>query len=209
MPRSLPRDAVGKPTGRAAALRGAIGARIARFPSDREGATAVEFALVAMPFLCLVAAIVETALAFFAGQVLDNAVSSASRQLYTGQFQAARSTDPAPPPDTTAQSVALQKFKDAICAGRVTIFSCRSLKVDVLAMGDGSDLVPPSPIDGAKRDWRPGFGTKYQNPGSNQIAIVQAAVEFPVFFGFLDPHTLANGKRVLQSTVVFRTEPFQ
>jgi hypothetical protein len=30
--------------------------------------------------------------------------------------------------------------------------------------------------------------------------IVQAAVEFPVFFSFLNPNTLANGKRVLQST---------
>ncbi len=169
----------------------------------------MEFALIAMPFLCLVAAIVETALAFFAGQILDNAVSSASRQLYTGQFQAARATDPAPPRNTTTQQVALKKFKDAICNGRVTIFSCSSIKVDVLAMADGSSFTPPSPIDSAKRDWRTGFGTQYQNPGSNQIVIVQAAVEFPVFFGFLNPHTLANGKRVLQSTVVFRTEPFQ
>ncbi|MCF4126996.1 TadE/TadG family type IV pilus assembly protein [Methylobacterium sp. SyP6R] len=209
MPRHRPLDAVGKPAGRVPALCGRIGARVARFPSDREGATAVEFALIAMPFLCLVAAIVETALAFFAGQVLDNAVSSASRQLYTGQFQAARSGDPAPPPDTTAQAVALQKFKDAICHGRVTIFSCSSVKVDVLAMADGSDLTPQSPVDGARRDWRTDFGTHYQNPGSNQIVIVQAAVEFPVFFGFLNPDTLANGRRVLQSTVVFRTEPFQ
>jgi pilus assembly protein Flp/PilA len=53
------------------------------------------------------------------------------------------------------------------------------------------------------------FGTQYQTPGSNQIAIVQAAVEYPVFFSFLNPNTLANGKRVLQSTVAFRTEPFQ
>jgi hypothetical protein len=34
-----------------------------------------------------------------------------------------------------------------------------------------------------------------------KIVIVQAAVEFPVFFSFLNPNTLANGKRVLQSTV--------
>lgn len=201
MPRSHPRDAVGRPTGRAAALRRRIGTQIVRFPSAREGATAVEFGLIAMPFLCLVAAIVETALAFFAGQVFDNAVSSASRQLYTGQFQAALSADPG--------AVALQKFKDAICTSPVPIFSCSTLKVDVLVVGDGADLSPPSPIDSARREWRPDFGTKYQNPGSNQIVIVQAAVEFPVFFGIFNPDTLTNGQRVLQSTVVFRTEPFQ
>jgi Flp pilus assembly protein TadG len=202
----------GPPAGRAAGLRNRVVTRIARFPSAREGATAVEFALIAMPFLCLIAAIIETALAFFAGQILDNAVSSAARQLYTGQFQAARSTDPAPPPNTTTQAVALQKFKDALCNGRVTIFSCSSVKVDVLTMADGSDFTPPNPIDTANRAWRTtptAFGTQYQNPGSNQIVIVQAAVEFPVFFGFLNPNTLANGKRVLQSTVVFRTEPYQ
>ncbi|KMO15976.1 hypothetical protein SQ03_15805 [Methylobacterium platani JCM 14648] len=172
----------------------------------------MEFALIAMPFLCLVAAIVETALAFFAGQVLDNAVSSAARQLYTGQFQTARASDPAPPSGTTSQQVALQKFKDAICNGRVTIFSCSDVKIDVLTMADTTDYTPASPIDASKKAWRltpTAFGTQYQNPSSNQIVIVQAAVEFPVFFSFLNPNTLANGKRVLQSTVAFRTEPYQ
>ncbi|WP_245524306.1 TadE/TadG family type IV pilus assembly protein [Methylobacterium nonmethylotrophicum] len=190
----------------------AIRRRIARFPSASGGATAVEFGLIAMPFLCLVAAIIETALAFFAGQVLDNAVSNAARQLYTGQFQTARSSDPAPPAGTTAQQVALQKFKDAVCNGRVTIFACSDIKVDVLTLSDGTDYTPQSPVDSGTKAWRTSpttFGTQYQNPGSNQIVIVQAAVEFPVFFSFLNPNTLANGKRVLQSTVAFRTEPYQ
>ncbi|GJD62122.1 pilus assembly protein TadE [Methylobacterium frigidaeris] len=186
----------------------AIRWRIAGFPFAREGATAVEFGLIGMPFLCLVAAITETALAFFAGQVLDNAVSSAARQLYTGQFQAARAADPAPPANTTTQQVALQKFKDAICNSRVAIFSCSTVKVDVLTVTDGTTYTPASPVDAGSRSWRNDFGTKYQNPGPSQIVIVQAAVEFPVFFGFLNPNTLSNGRRVLQSTVAFRTEPF-
>ncbi|WP_288587611.1 TadE/TadG family type IV pilus assembly protein [uncultured Methylobacterium sp.] len=197
------------------ALRGATGRRagaVRRFSACRDGATAVEFGLIAMPFLCLIAAIVETALAFFAGQVLDNAVSSAARQLYTGQFQAARAADPPPPADKTTQQVALDKFKDAICNGRVTIFACSNVKVDVLMMPDGGSYTPASPIDSSTKSWRTtptAFGTQYQDPASNRIVIVQAAVEFPVFFSFLNPNTLANGKRVLQSTVAFRTEPFQ
>jgi Flp pilus assembly protein TadG len=183
--------------------------RIAGFPSARDGATAVEFALIGLPFLLLIAAITETALAFFAGQVLDNAVSGAARQLYTGQFQAARAADPSPPPDTTPQQVALQKFKEAICASRVAIISCSTVKVDVLVLADGASFTPASPVDAASRSWRSDFGTQYQKPGPSQIVIVQAAAEFPVFFGFLNPQTLANGKRVLQSTVAFRTEPFQ
>ncbi|WP_245447477.1 TadE family protein [Methylobacterium sp. 17Sr1-1] len=169
----------------------------------------MEFALIGLPFFLLIAAITETALAFFAGQVLDNAVSGAARQLYTGQFQAARAADPPPPPDTTTQQVALRKFKDAICASRVAIFSCNTIKVDVLALADGASFTPASPVDAGARSWRSDFGTRYQKPGPSQIVIVQAAAEFPVFFGFLNPHTLTNGRRVLQSTVAFRTEPFQ
>lgn len=213
MPRRRPLHAVGPSPGHAAtAPSAAIRRRIAGFAAAREGATAVEFGLIAVPFLCLIAAIVETALAFFAGQVLDNAVSSASRQLYTGQFQAARASDPPPPADKTTQQVALEKFKAAICDGRVTIFACGDVKVEVLTMADTASYAPPSPIDSGARAWRSSpsaFGTQYQNPGSNQIVVVQAAVEFPVFFSFLNPNTLANGKRVLQSTVAFRTEPYQ
>lgn len=227
MPRTRSSETAAPPGGRIATARGAgpvpvagpvrgraraLHRALAGFAAAREGATAVEFGLIAMPFLCLIAAIIETALAFFAGQVLDNAVSSASRQLYTGQFQAARASDPPPASGTTSQGVALQKFKEALCNGRVTIFSCNAVKIDVLTMSDDASFTPPSPIDAASRSWRStptAFGTQYQNPGSNQIVIVQAAVEFPVFFSFLSPKTLANGKRVLQSTVAFRTEPYQ
>ncbi|WP_082172161.1 TadE/TadG family type IV pilus assembly protein [Methylobacterium indicum] len=208
MPSRRAQHEAGPPSGRP--TRG--GATIRRFCAARDGATAVEFGLIAMPFLCLVAAIVETALAFFAGQVLDNAVSSAARQLYTGQFQAARASDPPPPQGKTTQQVALDAFKAAICNGRVTIFACSSVKVDVLTMPDGGSYTPGSPIDSTTKSWRTtptAFGTQYQDPGSNRIVIVQAAVEFPVFFSFLNPNTLANGKRVLQSTVAFRTEPYQ
>lgn len=188
--------------------RGRLGAPrrwAARFASAREGVTAVEFGLIAMPFLCLMAAIVETALAFFAGQILDNAVSNAARQLYTGQFQAAR-------PANASAKETLATFGEAICKSRVTLFDCRSVKIDVLNMTGKTNYTPSSPIDATSRTWREKptkFGEQYENPGSNDIVLVQAAVEFPVFFSFLNPGTLANGKRVLQSTVAFRTEPYQ
>ena len=49
--------------------------RIARlFARQQSGAVAVEFGLVALPFLGLTFAILETALVFFAGQTLETAV---------------------------------------------------------------------------------------------------------------------------------------
>jgi len=40
--------------------------------------------------------------------------------------------------------------------------------------------------------------------------IATAAVKFPVFFGLLNPglSNFADGSKLLQSTAVFRTEPY-
>ena len=53
----------------------------------QDGAVAVEFGLVAAPFLLLVFAIMETAIVFFAGQTLETAVADSARLILTGQAQ--------------------------------------------------------------------------------------------------------------------------
>ena len=58
-----------------------------RFVRQQDGAAAVEFALVALPFLALTFAIMETALVFFAGQTLEAAATEAGRLIMTGQAQ--------------------------------------------------------------------------------------------------------------------------
>ena len=55
------------------------------FARHQDGAAAVEFALVAVPFLALLFAILETALVFFAGQTLETAASDSARMIMTGQ----------------------------------------------------------------------------------------------------------------------------
>ena len=71
-------------------VRRLLPARVAcRFARHQDGAAAVEFALVALPFLALTFAILETALVFFAGQTLEAAVTDAGRLIMTGQAQTA------------------------------------------------------------------------------------------------------------------------
>ena len=48
-----------------------------RFRRNRRGSAAVEFALVAPVFFALLFAIIETAMVFFAGQVLETGVKGA------------------------------------------------------------------------------------------------------------------------------------
>ncbi len=67
----------GKPARRGLLLR--------RFGRDRRGATAIEFALIALPFFALMMAILETFLTFFASQTIETAVNRGARLIRTGQ----------------------------------------------------------------------------------------------------------------------------
>src|SRR5436309_9158803 len=91
---------------------------VRRFARAQDGAAAVEFSLVAAPFLALMFAIMETALVFFAGQTLETAVADSARLIMTGQAQ--------------SQSFSATQFKDSVCAKIAGLFNCSSgLYVDV------------------------------------------------------------------------------
>ena len=54
---------------------------------DESGFTAVEFAIVAMPFVMLLFGILSVCLYFFTNFTMENAVWQAARAIRTGQFQ--------------------------------------------------------------------------------------------------------------------------
>src|SRR5215470_4646164 len=58
-----------------------------RFGRNGRGSAAVEFALVAPMFFALLFAILETALMFFATQVLETITQNSARAVVTGQAQ--------------------------------------------------------------------------------------------------------------------------
>src|SRR6266699_2576212 len=69
------------------------GARRARFPfgflRDRRGSTAMEFAMLALPFALLVFAILESCISFAGQEVMANVTDDVARQLRTGQLKPA------------------------------------------------------------------------------------------------------------------------
>jgi len=88
-----------------------------RFGRSREGATAVEFAFLAMPFFLIVFAIFETFIAFTAEQLLGNAVDTMARKIRTGQitYGLGRSTD-----------MTETQFRTAFCAEISAMITCSS-----------------------------------------------------------------------------------
>jgi Flp pilus assembly protein TadG len=179
--------------GVAVRLRG--GALLRRFARRQEGAAAVEFALVAVPFLALVFAIMETALVFFAGQALETAAADSARLIMTGQAQ--------------TQGYTEQKFKEAVCARIVALFNCEGgLKVDVKSYPKFADAKLPKPIDDNGNLKTSDFG--YNPGGASQITVLRLVYEWPIQisqFG-LNLTDLPGGKRLLMATVVVCNEPF-
>lgn len=110
-----------------------------RIRTERDGATAVEFALLAMPFMLLVFATFETLIAFAGERLLANAVDTMARKIRTGEitFGQGKSTD-----------VTEVEFRQAFC-DEISIFNmCSSseaatpekLYIDVRQFGTFAEM---------------------------------------------------------------------
>ena len=108
---------------------------IRRLVRQQDGGAAVEFGLVAAPFLALVFAIMETAVIFFAGQELETAVADSSRLIMTGQAQTAAYTQ--------------AQFATYVCGQVPALFTCANIYIDVESYPAFSSVTINSQIDGA------------------------------------------------------------
>jgi Flp pilus assembly protein TadG len=159
-----------------------------------EGAAAVEFALVAMPFLALLFAIIETALVFFATQVLETAAADSARLIMTGQAQ--------------TQGLSKDTFKDQVCSKIYGLFDCQSgVYVDVQTFTSFANVNLQNPLDVNGQLDSSGF--KFTPGGPGDIVVVRLVYQWPVFVSMLGLSNMANNKRLMIATAAFRNEPYQ
>ena len=168
------------------------------FRASKEGTTAVEFALVGMPFFALVCALFEAGLLLLSQQTLDNAMDYAARTVFTGAFQEGYDGTPA-----------ADRLRKAVCS-QVTTFPCADVLIDVTTSSTFAARSLTSPYDAATKSVADGFGKKFQCPMGNDVVTVRAAVTVPRYFGVMDPDVMAIGKtaRLIVSTMIFRAEPY-
>lgn len=172
-----------------------LGALTKRFLQQPSGATAIEFGLIAVPFFFLKFAIIETALVFWAGQILESSVTDVSRQIRTGQIQ--------------SQGMDGQAFEVLLCNELGSMFDCSErLAIDVQRVDRFDELeVRPQPVD-AVGNFNGAFGF---NPGvGGETVIVRVFYRWPLFFNILglDASDIAGRQRLLVATTAFRNEPF-
>ena len=167
-----------------------------RLIRQQDGAAAVEFGLVAAPFLAMVFAIIETAVVFFAGQTLETAASDSARLIMTGQAQ--------------TQGFDQGAFKNAVCAKIYGLFNCQGgLYIDVKTYTSFANINNAQlPLDANGNLQTQNFG--YQPGGPGDIVVVKLMYQWPVYVSLLGLNLsdMSGGKRLLMSTVAFRNEPY-
>jgi Flp pilus assembly protein TadG len=172
-------------------------ARVLKFRQADQGATALDFALVALPFIFLMVSLLELAAVFLVYTTLENALANDARTIRTGQMQ----TSGTPP---TAAS-----FTTAICNNMGWLQStCSSqLQVDVRTETQFANPTEPDPMstgtfNSAVLTFTPGT--------AGQIVLVRAFYQWPLFMPVMDAalSKARNGIAVIVATTTFVNEPY-
>jgi Flp pilus assembly protein TadG len=163
--------------------------------ASRDGATAVEFAMVALPFFMLLFGVLELGMLFMASTAIDAAATQVARQIRTGQFQSGANHSAA-------------DFKTAVCSNMswISTSDCQAnLSVDARTFADFSsiDLTVPvtnNQIDQAKLSFTPG--------NSCDIVLVRVFYPWTLVTPVLEPGlpNLGPSQRLLTTAVAFRNE---
>lgn len=176
-----------------------------RFHRSENGATAIEFGFLALPFFMLMWAIIETGLMFWTNQVLEESLSQASRVLLTGESRTRYISGSA--------AVNAAAFRDDICANApMKLIDCSKLSVDVRTYSDfsaaSSGTSSTNPLAGGSLDTS---SFSYRQPDSGQIVVVRAVLDYNLLLTSWASTSLANigsGRRGIVASVAFRAEPF-
>lgn len=177
--------------------------RIRRYLKNKEGAAAIEFAILAIPFFMLLFATLELAIIFFINSTLTHSISEAGRQIRTGNFQACGSKE---------------KFKELVCSGMAGLGNCDGrLRLDVVSdstFGAITLVEPPEPNEVDPTD--PNSTDDIENGDFvNPPANVPVVIRGLYYYQLVLPPQLTRlenipgkGIRLLSATTAFQSEPF-
>lgn len=165
-----------------------------RFAAARRGTTAIEFAIIALPFCVLMFGIIELGLVFMVSVTLQNATDNAARQIRTGQFQ-------------TSGGNTKDAFKTLVCDRMAWLAApCQTkLTVAVQTFAD---------FNTAGTAWTPAAAaaTCFSTGAPGDIVLVRSYYEWDVFTPLLNKALVNMGtssnKRLISTVASFRNEPY-
>lgn len=170
--------------------------RAGGFARDERGVTVIEFALLALPFFTLIFAIIETAMVFFASQVLDSAVEDASRMVRTGRAQTA--------------SYTMTEFRSYLCDYTFNLFDCSKIQLLVKVLPDFTSASSSSVQSCTTTTCTWTLTENYSPGGRRQVVQVSAYYRWPltVVLPYFNLKNQPDNYRMISAMRVFRNEPF-
>jgi len=169
--------------------------RASAFRVDKSGASALEFALVVVPFLLLLFGILQVGLIYMGNLAIENAAHQGARLIRTGQAQ--------------TQGFDVNAFKQEVCKNLLAFLTCAKLQVDVrrFASFGGSQLT--NPLDAAG-NLKSSFS--YEPGNAGDVVVVRLFYPWDLtskFPSLLSLSNMAGNQRLLMATVAFRNEPYE
>jgi Flp pilus assembly protein TadG len=174
-----------------------------RIRRETDGATAIEFAIIAPVFFTMMWAIFETGMVFFANQVLTHGMQQTARQIRTGQAHA----------DELSQS----EFRTMVCDQVKVLLSCDAdkLYIDVQSFSSFGGVSFPTPLDADKKFDNVNMnhfdiGESGNISGGSSIVLVRAFYVWPLFTPVIGQYfaNMYGNNRLLSTSVAFKNEPF-
>jgi Flp pilus assembly protein TadG len=171
-----------------------------RFHRNEDGATAVEFALVATPFFMLVFMLIGFSMYFFVMNSVEKGMDQTSRLVRTGQAQKTNMT--------------VNDFKNSICTNAGGWIKCNKVQVFVQKYPDWQSIVPQPCLnaDGSVVTNSASGGDPIATYSgiASEIVIVTTCYkwEFAQQIPFVKIGNMSDKSMMMQSSTAFRTEPY-
>lgn len=164
--------------------------RLQDFRQRDDGATAVEFAMIALPFFMLLLVIFETAAMLFTDISLQNGVNQTARLIRTGQVQ--------------TQSISQTRFRQLLCDNVGSYIDCSKIRLFVTksttpTFSNRTDLMTAT--DQTQQRWEVGAASEW--------VLVQVSYDWKLIvpqFSMLN--NIGGDKRRLTAGALFRNEPY-
>jgi Flp pilus assembly protein TadG len=173
-------------------------ARFLAWARNRRGATAVEFALILMPFLVLMFGVLEVAMMFFVSSTLEAAVGDSARLIRTGQFQS----------DPIAVADPVSAFQAEIENRTFGVMNLdEGLHFDVRTFNNFDGVTGNTGIEDIAAGNPP---DEFDPGGAEEIVVVRAYYEWRIMTPLMGPlmANMGGDRRVLAASAAFRNEPF-
>lgn len=183
--------------------RGAANRRVRPFKADEAGSSAVEFAIVATPFLMFIFGLIGCALYFFTTSSIESGMDRTSRLIRTGE--------------AVTDKMTVDQFKQDVCSSAGNWIDCNKLQIFVTSYSNGwaglNSAKPQPCVEDGAIVLNPAPGTDLiaiYSGAASDVVVVTACYkwDFTAKLPFLKLGNMADGTMMLQTATSFRSEPY-